>query len=309
MKTTKTTRRNQADKIVAGFRISDEPVVGAEHVEEHLTRKISDVPSELPPSSGGDLLYIIARDPKSLFVYWDLDWTQLFARAGLSVRQLHLRTLRADGSEEGTIEINPFLGYCFVEVTAADANYSCELGCFEGSDWKSLIRSGSTATPAAEMSDDLDADFATVPFHLSFQRLVDMFRAPEGQRRALASSVAAVQEKTRALRQTMPPADWSRLVDAAANLVNAEAAFGLSGVSSSDFATFLRAEQRDGKRITPSPEMRERWKELGERFGGLERERSRREQPGLTSTYSSIAPMTGGPPAAIPRCTLLWCRP
>jgi hypothetical protein len=266
MKTTKTTRRNQADKIVTGFRICDEPVVGTEHVEEDLTRKISDAPSELPPSSGDDLLYLIPRDPKSLFVYWDLDWTQLFARAGLGVRQLHLRTLRADGSEEGTIEINPFLGYCFVEVTAADANYSCELGCFEGSDWKSLIRSGLTATPAAEMSDDLDADFATVPFHLSFQRLVDIFRAHG--RETLASSIAEMQTKAGALRQTMPPGEWSTLVEAASTLVNAEAGMGLAGVESADFSALLRADQRNGKRTPPSTELLARWRQLGEHFGG-----------------------------------------
>ncbi|MGH7935405.1 MAG: DUF4912 domain-containing protein, partial [Chthoniobacterales bacterium] len=223
---------------------------------------------DLPDYYGTDLLYAVARDPKSLFLYWDLDWTRLFAAADLSPREVHLRILREDGTEESTIEIDPFTGYCFAEIADAGARYSCELGCFADADWKTLIRSGTTATPDAGMSDDLEAEFATLPFHLSFQRLIDIFRASKSQRGTLANTVAAIQEKTRILRQTMPPARWSKLVEVAANLVEEEAAFGLSGVSSSDFATFLQAEQRNGKQIAPSPEMRERWKELGERFGG-----------------------------------------
>ena len=61
---------------------------------------------ESPASYDTDLLYVIARDPKSLFVYWDLNWTRLFARAGLSPRQVRLRIYDEDGSIEGTIEIN-----------------------------------------------------------------------------------------------------------------------------------------------------------------------------------------------------------
>jgi hypothetical protein len=253
----------------AGFQISSEPIVGAARPPEPAPVPLpaADL-GELPGYYGTDLLYAVARDPNSLFLYWDLDWKGLFSAADLSPREIHLRILRQDGTEESTIEIDPFICYCFAEVTDAGASYSCELGCFADADWKPLIRSSVTATPNAAMSDDLDADFATLPFHLSFQRLIDIFRAPTAQRGTLAKSVAAMQGKTRALRQTMPASDWSKLVEAAANLVDAEAAFGLTGVSSSDFATFLQAEQRNEKNIAPSHEMRERWRELGERFGG-----------------------------------------
>ena len=85
--------------------------------------------------------YVVARDPKSLFLYWDLNWTWLFAQAGISARQVHLRTYRGDGTVEGTQEINPFRGHCFAEVGAAGTEYYCELGGFEGAEWKSLVRS------------------------------------------------------------------------------------------------------------------------------------------------------------------------
>ena len=251
------------------FRISSEPVVETARPPEAppVAAPTADL-GELPGYYGTDLLYAVARDPKSLFLYWDLDWKRLFSAADLSPREVHLRILREDGTEESTVEIDPFTSYCFAGVADAGASYSCEIGCFASADWKTLIRSGATATPNAAMSDDLAADFATLPFHLSFQRLIDIFRASNAERGTLSNTVAAIQEKTRALRQTMPPADWSKLVAVAANLVEEEAAFGLSGVNSSDFATFLQAEQRDGDKTAPSPETRERWKELGERFGG-----------------------------------------
>ncbi len=117
------------------------------------------------------MLYIVARDPRSLFLYWDLNWTRLFARAGISARPVHLRTYRLDGSIENTQQINPFRGHCYAEVGTAGAEYYCELGSFVGVEWKSLARSATTATPEASMSEDFSAEFATLPTHLSFQRL------------------------------------------------------------------------------------------------------------------------------------------
>lgn len=269
MNETETMIENPPDQIAPGFRISDQPVVESRKREEQPPASADRSGlGELPAFYGGDLLYVIARDPKSLFVYWDLDWARLFGEAGLTPRPVHLRVLREDGSEEGTSEIDPLRGYCFVEVATPGASYSCELGCFEGSDWKSLIRSGSTPTPEAEMSEDLEADFATLPFHLSFQRLVDIFRAKGPERGTLARSVAEMQNKVRGLQKTMPSGDWSKLVDAAAALVDAEAGLGLVGVQPAEFSALLRADQSNGNRTAPSPEMLTRWRELGERFGG-----------------------------------------
>lgn len=80
---------------------------------------------DLPASSDTDLLYVIARDPKSLFVYWDLNWTRLFAQVGLSPQQVYLRIDREDGSIEATREINPFRGHCYVDVVTAGTSYYC----------------------------------------------------------------------------------------------------------------------------------------------------------------------------------------
>ncbi len=199
-----------------------------------------------PPASARDvdLLYTIARDPKTLFVYWDVNWTRLFEQAALSPRQVHLRIYRRDGSVEGTREINPFLEHCYLEVSSAGADYYCELGCFEGDDWTNLVRSGMAATPEDRLSDDLSARFATLPLHLSFQRMLNTFRASESTPATLAQRIGERQEKGMA------------------------APNGKEGTRSSDLKTLLEAALRDPTRLQPSAEQLAQWQRLTEQFGG-----------------------------------------
>ena len=47
------------------------------------------------------------------------------------------------------------------------------------------------------MSDDVSAQFATLPIHLSFQRLLEMIRATQPEGATLARSVAELQDAAR----------------------------------------------------------------------------------------------------------------
>ena len=226
---------NAATTTGNGFRISNQPLWGT-------------APAASPRESESgarenshDLLYVIARDPKSLFLYWDLNWTRLFARAGLSPRQVHLRIYRGSGSIEGTQEINPFRGHCYAEVAAAGAEYYCEVGSFDGTEWTGLARSGTTATPEASMSDDFSAEFATLPIHLSFQRLLDILGGSELDPAMLARSIAELQENAR---------------------MNGG---GTNGAQASELSALLESGLRAE---APTAEELARWKELGERYGG-----------------------------------------
>lgn len=173
-----------------GFQISDRPLDGNDRAESEITKS-------LPATYGTDLLYVIARDPASLFVYWDLNWKRAFEAAGISPHATHLRTYRTNGSIEDTRQINPFRGHCYVEVSGAGTSYYCELGCFDEETWHHLVRSGATVTPESEMSDDLTATFATLPIHLSFQRLLDIFKASKKDGKGLAVSIAELQAEAR----------------------------------------------------------------------------------------------------------------
>ncbi len=225
----------------AGFRISDEPVLRSKSAPGSGA-----LAGAFPDAHDTDLLYVIARDPKSLFVYWDLNWTRAFAGAGLSARQVHLRIFREDGSIEATREINPFLGHCYAEVAAAGTGYYCELGCFDDETWASLVRSGKAATPQDRMSEDLSAQFATLPLHLSFQRMLDILRATQAEKATLAQTVAAFQEKARVSGG------------------NGQARNGSNGTAASDLAVLAQAPDP----AAPTPAERAQWTNLAEELGG-----------------------------------------
>jgi hypothetical protein len=234
-----------------GFRISACPVVREK-------RAVSACNEGSPArESSPELLYVVARDPKSLFLYWDLNWTRLFAQAGISARQAHLRTYRGDGAVEGTQEINPFRGHCFAEVGAAGTEYYCELGSFEGAEWKSLIRSSTTATPEAGRSDDFTAEFAALPTHLNFQRLLDILGGAHLDRTTLARSVAQLQANARGLKAKI-----------ALDELNGANANGTNGADAADLSALVEMALRCAASAIPTAEELARWKEFGERYGG-----------------------------------------
>lgn len=223
-----------------GFQISDEPVLRARGLSGDGTRA-----SALPAAHDTDLLYVIARDPKSLFIYWDLNWRRVFAGAGLSPRQVHLRIYRVDGAVEATREINPFLGHCYAEVGIAGTGYYCELGCFEGEEWTGLVRSGKAATPADRMAEELSAQFATLPLHLSFQRMLDILRVTQEEAANLARTVASLQEKARA------------------GGGNGQSHLGSNGAPISELQTLLQTPEPKAR----TPGERAQWSKLAEELG------------------------------------------
>jgi hypothetical protein len=169
----------------AGFRVSDQPVISSNDRPESS--------GDLARARDKDLLCVIARDPSSLFVCWNLNWSRLFTQARISPRPIRLRVYGKESSVEGEHEINPFRGYCQVDVTAADTAYYCELGCYLNRRWKNLIRSNFATTPHHTLSEDVAATFATLPFHLSFERILDVLEAEHLENKPLASAVAELQ--------------------------------------------------------------------------------------------------------------------
>jgi hypothetical protein len=248
------TTRNHVGRARRGFRISDRPLVEPTRQAEEPMSEAAAGAGELPSSYGSDLLYVIARDPKSLFVYWDLDWTKLFAQAGLERQQVYLRVLREEGTEESTREIDPSAGHCDAEIGATATGYYCELGCFPGVKWKCLARSKPTATPAGQMSDDLSAQFATLPMHLSFQRMLEVLEetAPAGQPVGDAQRLSGFRR-------------WAanrKILLASENWVEPE----LRGAG--DLAARMATADHGEDAPQPTAAMLARWKELGEHFGG-----------------------------------------
>ena len=235
-----------------GFQLSDQPVLPNQAAARRNGAAAKTKPGE------HDLLYLIARDPRSLFLYWDVNWTRLFAKVGLSPREVHVRIYGQDGAEEGTRAVNPFLDHAYLDVEEAGAGYHCELGCFEGNDWIGLVRSGRATTPEDRMSDEMSAQFATLPMHLSFQRMLESLRAQKPEPSGLAEQVGRLQEEARVLR-SMSGADWDRMVAAAAGPSN-----GHHGHS--DLKTLLEGNGKAAE--PPTAEELAQWQRLGEQLGG-----------------------------------------
>jgi hypothetical protein len=161
---------------------------------------------QLPRFYGEPLLFAIARDPRTIFACWSIDWSSLFNKTAPVDRQVHLRVYRDDGSEETTTAAEPMAGNCYLTVPRPRATYRVEIGYYEPEKgWKSVATSEPVTMPPDSVAENLDIDVATIPFHLSFQRLVDLFRTNHGD--ALTEIIARLQRRavTPAERDLLTP--------------------------------------------------------------------------------------------------------
>jgi len=181
----------------AAFVLSNRPLVARELQETASDSSSRDYENlgELPRFYGRSFLFGIARDPHMLFAYWEIDWKSAFGDQPPADRKVHLRVLSEDGSEETMVTVEPFAGNHSVAVSQARSTYRIELGYHEPAEvWNSVATSDAIMTPPDDVSESDSIDVATVPFHLSFQRMVDSFRASKYDGDALVEIVGRLQE-------------------------------------------------------------------------------------------------------------------
>jgi Domain of unknown function (DUF4912) len=176
-----------------GYRISNGPVVRLARSDPTLPGDLSEV-VELPRVYGDPLLFGIARDPHTLFAYWVIDWSTIFENSAPVDRQVHLRVRRADGTEETAAAVEPMAGNCYLTVAQPREIYRLEIGYYQPkSVWNSVATSEPVTMPPESVAENADVDLATIPFHLSFQRLIDLFRASNPH--ALTEIVSRLQQR------------------------------------------------------------------------------------------------------------------
>ena len=204
----------------SGFRISEGPVV------RHVAAELGVPPGlpELPKVYGPPLLFAIARDPRTLFTYWNVDWSKLFSEGEPADRQVYLRIRTSAGADESEAAIEPMLGSYYAEVLQPGGEYQTELGYYDASgNWSAIATSEMVKMPPEDVSENVEVDLATVPFHLSFQRLVDLFRVSNGN--ALSAIVARLQARalTPTEREMLSPEEWEvfRAMDVSVEQVKA----------------------------------------------------------------------------------------
>ena len=142
-----------------------------------------------------DTLFLIARDPRWLFSYWDFDWAKYPAASmRYGYAQFFLKISRETGQQETMVEINPEARNWYVPVNHPDTTYVAEIGYFdqEGA-WRAVVKSAPAHTPADGLApESQDVDFATVPAHLSFERLLDLVQERMSEGETLIAALARV---------------------------------------------------------------------------------------------------------------------
>jgi hypothetical protein len=155
------------------FHISRKPVVPL--AEDQKSRDLSDG-LEPTPFHGPPRLLAIARDPWTVFAYWNVDWPTIFKNAQPVDRQVHLRVHSADGLEEKEAAVEPMAGMHYLTMSQRHRACRIEIGYYQPADvWNSVATSNAIMMSSAEVSESEQADLATIPFHLSFQQLIDLF--------------------------------------------------------------------------------------------------------------------------------------
>ncbi len=174
------------------FAVSAQPVIAEKPIdaEDSLQRE------QLPRSYGSQMLWLVARDPQTLFACWDVDWTKAFAGDPPRDRKVHLRVRTDEGVEETSMAIEPMAGSCYVQVRASDKAYISEIGYFQPADvWNAVATSQSVTTPP-DATAFAEPEFATIPFHLSFQRIMETLQLSKNDERPLTARLAEIRERS-----------------------------------------------------------------------------------------------------------------
>ena len=155
---------------------------------------------------GPPILFAIARDSRCIFVSWNIHWPSVFEKAMPVDRQVHLRVYRADGLEEKSVAVEPMARMHYLATSEPHGSYRVEIGYYQPADvWHSVATSNEIVMSPHGITEAADVDLVRIPFHLSFQQLVELLgpvnhtelatAISQFQKRALSS-----EERTRLSR-------------------------------------------------------------------------------------------------------------
>lgn len=187
------------------------------------------------PSGYGDM-FVVARDPHWLFTYWDFDYSKFPGH-----RQLLLQVFRNDALETA-IEVNEIARNWYIPVQSANASYRVVFGYRDSQGtWHPVGEAGPTHTPPEAISTQWDTLFATVPFHLTFNLLVDVAEAAKTVGEPLTEALARLQRA--AIDASGRTPSWGPAqLQILETLLGKDFLARLSSMDSSELATFLRTD-------------------------------------------------------------------
>jgi hypothetical protein len=160
-----------------GFKICENPAVHLAH--DGLLFDVDRI--GITHAHRQPFLFAIARDPRTIFASWTIDWRSVFEKVMPADRQVHLRVIGGDGIMEATLAVEPMGAMQYVKTSGLHNAYLVEIGYFQPFDtWNSVATSSEVEMPPQGSVERADVDLATIPFHLSFQRLANLFGATNG---------------------------------------------------------------------------------------------------------------------------------
>ncbi len=161
-----------------------------EHLPNALPEERQEADFSLPAHYGTNVLFLIGRDPKFLFCYWDVDWIKL----NQDHLQPHLRLFTLGGHPMSEQPAEAGETHWLIPVPEPGLEYYLESGYWssDGS-WHTLARSAPAPTAHCSASRDHSAQFATMPFHMSFERLNALVSISAYQGEPLTQTISRLQ--------------------------------------------------------------------------------------------------------------------
>src|SRR6202023_2145751 len=189
-----------------------------------------------PLPTGYGEMFLIARDPHWLFTYWDFDYAKF-----PTPRKLFIEVYR-NNELESTVEINEIARNWYIPVQSAGSDYTVVLGYRDANGiWTEVGKAGPTQTPPESISPNWDTQFATVPFHLSFNFLLDVVSAARSEGQPLTETLARLQQA--AIGGQGGSSSWGgEQIKVLETLLGKEFLDRLSSMSSHDVLQFLHSE-------------------------------------------------------------------
>src|SRR5262249_31455073 len=170
----KTKRNAGRSRARHGFKVCENPTV---HLAgEGLLPDVNRI--GVPRAHGQPFLFAIARDARTIFASWNIDWRSVFQKGMPADRQVHLRIIAGDGILETTVAVEPMGAMHYVKTSGLHNAYRVEIGYFQPFDtWNSVATSVDVEMPSQGSVELANVDLATIPFHISFQQLANLFGA------------------------------------------------------------------------------------------------------------------------------------
>jgi hypothetical protein len=189
-----------------------------------------------PLPTGYGEMFLIARDPHWLFTYWDFDYAKFPAS-----RKLFIEVYR-NNELESTVEINEIARNWYIPVQSAGSEYNVVFGYRSANDvWTVVGKAGPTQTPPESISPNWDTQFATVPFHLSFNFLLDVVSAARSEGQPLTETLARLQQA--AIGGEGGSSNWGgEQIKVLETLLGKDFLERLTSMSSQDVLQFLHSE-------------------------------------------------------------------